>query len=122
MPYLADPRSALEGHPSLAYRVSVYADQPFSLGAAEECGGDKCEYDCKNCPLYNVYERLKRMEVRALTSRASRTSRTRHARCARVTLIACGLSCMGLRRWASIGSSSTWAICAPLATLRTLRW
>ena len=64
MPYLADPRAALDAHPNLAYRVSVYADQPFSLGAAEHvCGGDTCDYDCKNCPMYNIYERLKRMEV-----------------------------------------------------------
>ena len=25
--------------------------------------GAKCDYDCKNCPMYGVYERLKRMEV-----------------------------------------------------------
>ena len=69
MPYLAEPARALASHPQLAYRVSVYADQPFTLGTPEqgaeghECGGPKCDYDCKNCPMYGVYERLKRMEV-----------------------------------------------------------
>ena len=69
MPYLVEPGTALEAHPQLAYRVTVYADQPFTLGTPEqgasghECGGPSCDYDCKNCPMYGVYERLKRMEV-----------------------------------------------------------
>ena len=69
MPYLSNPATALGANPQLGYRVSVYSDQPFVLGKPEagaeghECGGPECDYDCKNCPMYNVYERLKRMEV-----------------------------------------------------------
>ena len=67
-PYLQDAGGALAAHPNLSYRIHVYSDQPFLLGSPEEgreaeCGGPSCDYDCKNCPMYNVYERLKRMEV-----------------------------------------------------------
>jgi len=68
MPYLQEAGAALSAHPQLAYRIHVYSDQPFLLGTPEEgkgaeCGGPSCDYDCKNCPMYGVYERLKRMEV-----------------------------------------------------------
>jgi len=63
LPFLADPAAALSRHPNLRYRVWVYSDSAFDLGAPHECGGPSCEYNCTDCPMFEMYERLKKMEV-----------------------------------------------------------
>jgi len=63
LPYLADPAAALANHPRLGYRLSVYSDVAFELAdpTDDKCKPD-CTYDCKDCPMFDVYERLHRLE------------------------------------------------------------
>jgi len=75
MPFLADPTAALEEHPLLAYRIYVYADQPFMLGEStcDECkDGGACvcwglgkfpdNQSESNCVMLQVFNSLKLME------------------------------------------------------------
>ena len=43
MPYLVQPSGAVEMHPELAVRISIYADVPFTLGDARK-GADGQEH------------------------------------------------------------------------------
>jgi len=63
VPYLQDPAAARSQHPDLRYRLCVYSDAPFEIGGtgADECKED-CDYDCDHCPMFNVYERLHKIE------------------------------------------------------------
>ena len=50
-------------HPGLAWRVSVYSDVEFELGPPpEKCGDDACDYKCADCPMFEVFERLQKLE------------------------------------------------------------
>jgi hypothetical protein len=85
MPFLADPAAALQAHPGLSYRVSVYSDQPFTLapvaeeeeapGIGEGCalrsdgtcvcwgiGRFPSKQNEGNCIQLRMYNSLKRME------------------------------------------------------------
>lgn len=62
-PFLQNPAAAVAAHPALGFRVTVYSDVDFTLGNDDpKCGGPKCDYNCKNCPMFEVYERLLRIE------------------------------------------------------------
>ena len=64
IPYLQDPTTSLGQHPNLSFRLCVYSDAPFELGGSgdhELCRPD-CDYDCKDCPMFAVYERLHTIE------------------------------------------------------------
>ena len=43
MPYLVQPSGAIQMHPELAVRISIYADVPFTLGDARK-GADGQEH------------------------------------------------------------------------------
>jgi hypothetical protein len=62
-PFLQHPAQAVAAHPALGYRLTVYSDVDFQLGSSDpKCGGPKCDYNCRDCPMFDVYERLMRIE------------------------------------------------------------
>lgn len=62
-PFLQHPAQAIAAHPALGYRLTVYSDIDFQLGSSDpKCGGPKCDYNCRDCPMLDVYERLMRIE------------------------------------------------------------
>ena len=61
MPYLADAAAAAAKHPKLGYRLTVYADVPFEIGASRtSAAGKGCT--CRKCPMFQVFQRLSRLE------------------------------------------------------------
>ena len=62
-PFLQQPAQAVAAHPALGYLVTVYSAVDFQLGSSDpKCGGPKCDYNCKDCPMFDVYERLMKIE------------------------------------------------------------
>jgi len=63
MPYLPDFAQVIKVYPKLGYRTTVYSDVEFTLQGDDSCGGEHCDYNCRNCPMFEVYERLMKLEV-----------------------------------------------------------
>ena len=63
VPYLADAAAAAAKHPKLGYRLTVYADVPFEIGGASGTSAAGKElYNCRKCPMFQVFQRLSRLE------------------------------------------------------------
>ena len=63
VPYVEDAAAAAAKHPKLGYRLTVYADVPFEIGGASGTSAAGKElYNCRKCPMFQVFQRLSRLE------------------------------------------------------------